>query len=353
MVEPSGWAIAHNLSEKVNCAIVVITLYIFLSHTQQKLQISGRMTFGLALFFVIIPYFFFGSSQGFEYLSAFFVVFILSQAEITHKVVRMSALIYAALGLFILHTYKNGTALKGWNDNAIAMTGLFSFVYFSIFLVAIRNQISFWIFNAVSVVYLYYLFSTDCRSGMAFSIIAIVGIIFTQRTKSILSQRWINIIMLNVPLIIAAIVVILTQSETFKELNTWSIKEFNKPIFNGRDDLWKALFDQWPQLIIVGTAKFKANYHNSAVAAISVFGLIAYILWISYFATCMHRFRQYLYDKIVFGCMLAFLIIFMQQSFDLGFIGPTPNYIPYTILGIGLGRIRTLNDNSYYLKGEE
>ena len=59
----------------------------------------------------------------------------------------------------------------------------------------------------------------------------------------------------------------------------------------------------------------------------------------------------YISDEIVFGSMLAFLIIYLQQSVDLGFISDCPNLLPYMILGIGLGRVRLLQKKKYHRYG--
>ena len=84
------------------------------------------------------------------------------------------------------------------------------------------------------------------------------------------------------------------------------------------------------------------NYHNSGVAAISVFGLAGYFCWIKFFSTNLNKLSYYISDNIVFGSILAFLLIFLQQSVDLGLIGEYPNLLPYAILGIGIGRVNNL-----------
>lgn len=123
----------------------------------------------------------------------------------------------------------------------------------------------------------------------------------------------------------------------------WSIINYGKTIFNGREILWDLAFSQFSQTYFIGTGKFMMNYHNSGLAALSVFGVLGYLLWFRYFNVNLVQLKRYVNDDIVFASMYAFCLIFLQQSVDLGFISPYPNLLPYMILGVGLGRIRYLS----------
>ena len=52
--------------------------------------------------------------------------------------------------------------------------------------------------------------------------------------------------------------------------------------------------------------------------------------------------KFFINDIYVYGCICAFIIIFLQQSVELGFIVKTPNLLPYMIIGLGAGRARYL-----------
>lgn len=341
-VEPSGWAKLLHLPEKINIIIGALSAIGFFAHYKKRLPISQWLFAGIILTLIIIPYVVSDTWQGASYSIALLTVYITSLCRVTDTVIKYTALIIAGLGLSVLFIYVYGSVLSGWNDNAISIVGLFSFLYFSIFLISRRKGTSFWLWNMVTLVYLYLLFQTDCRSGMLFSIIAVFGIYFAQRTRRLLSKRNVRLIILNMPLIISLIVIGIAASPYFPALDRWSWQNLDKGIFNARNELWEYAYQQLEKSYYIGTGKFMINYHNSGVAALSVFGILGYTCWIKFFSKCLSHIRAYISDKIIFGCMLAFLLIFMQQSFDLGFIAEYPNLLPYTILGIGLGRARML-----------
>lgn len=290
------------------------------------------------------------SWQGASYLVSFLTVYIVSQGEITHKVIRYTGLAIAGLGLIILLIYSRGSLLSGWNDNAMSMVGLFSFLYFSIFLILEKGTNKFWIWNIVTFIYIALLFGTECRSGMLFGIMSVVGILFSNKVINIFNKNWFPLLLLNLPLLIAFLVIWVSESSYFQELNDWSLQEFNKQIFNGRDTLWDYAIKLLEKSDYLGTGKFMMNYHNSGVAALSAFGIVGYISWILYFNNIFLQLRKYLKDEIVFGSLFAFCLIFLQQSLDLGLIAEYPNLLPYMILGVGLGRVRMLkNEELSYL----
>lgn len=343
-LEQSGWAATVRLPEKVNMIIAIISAIYYFRAPQNRLCISSGFVLLLVLSFIIFPYFLHNSTQGASYLVAFLVVYILSQADITGFVIKYSALIVGGFGLVVLNIFLTGSFLSGWNDNGISMVGLFSFAYFSIFLVLKNGTKQFWLYNVVTLLYLSYLFKMDCRSGMLFSVLIVVCIVFSSTVNHYLNNKSLRVLLLNLPLIIGFLVIWIASTSVFQGLDQWSMEEFHKPIFNGRDLLWNSAIEVLEKSYFIGTGKFLINYHNSAIAAISVFGVLGYICWIKFFSINLTRLSEYLSDSIVLGSMLAFCMIFLQQSVDLGFISQTPNLLPYAILGVGLGRVRYLEE---------
>ncbi len=344
-VEPSGWAMMFHLSDKINNLLLILSIIYFISSPSTRQRLPFWLVLLIILSFVILPVTLHDSWQGAPYLVSFLTVFIVSQGEITRKVIQSSGLAIAGLGLAILLIYAHGALLSGWNDNAMAMIGLFSFFYFSIFLIQTKGTYKFWIWNIITYAYLVLLFDTDCRSGMLFAIISVLGIIFSDKVNRFFTRSWSSFLLLNMPLIIAFMVISISRAGYFYELNSWSLQEFDKPIFNGREILWDFALKQLENENYMGTGKFILNYHNSGIAALSVFGIIGYASWILYFNTNLKQLKKYLDDDIVFGSFFAFCLIFLQQSVDLGFISETPNLLPYMILGVGLGRVRLLQNN--------
>lgn len=349
-VEPSGWAQAIHLPEKINIIILILSAMFYFVLPNKRQQIPSSLVLFIVFTFIVIPLVSINSWQGASYLVAFLIVYIVSQGKISPKVIKYSGLIIAGLGLAILLIYVKGSVLSGWNDNAMAMTGLFSFLYFSIYLIETKGKRIFWILNIITYFYLVLLLGLDCRSGMLFSIIAVVGIIYSGKTKKIFLHGGFTVFMLNIPLLISLLVIWIAQSDFFYELNLWSLKNYDKTIFNGRDSLWDLSFELLGKTNFIGTGKFLLNYHNSGVAALSVFGLLGYICWIKYFSLNINRMKRFISDEIVFASLFAFCLIFVQQTVDLGFISPTPNLLPYMILGIGLGRVRLLQRNRTVIK---
>lgn len=336
---------AFHLPEKINTVILIVSIYFFFCKPSTRPRIPVSIVLLIIISFILLPELLHDSWEGATYLISFLTIYFVSQGKITPKVIRYSGLIIAGLGLVVLFLYVRGTFLSGWNENAISMVGLFSFIYFSIFLIEKKGSFRFWIWNIISLVYVGLLFDTDCRSGMLFSIIAVAGIFYMNKTLAIFNKSWFIILLLNAPLIIALFVIWISESSYFSELNDWSLIRYGKPIFNGRENLWDYSFTLLEQSDYLGTGRFRINYHNSGMAALSVFGVLGYISWILYFKNFLNQLKPYILDNIVFGSFLAFCLIFLQQSVELGFISPTPNLLPYMILGVGLGRIRLLKES--------
>lgn len=342
-VEPSGWAMAIHLPEKISWTIALLAGGCLLISRNRKLQVPGPLVALLIVTFIIIPVIMADSWQGAEYLVAFLTVYLAAQGTITLKVIAVSGIIIAILGLVVLRIYVFGNILSEWNDNAISMVGLFSFVYFSMFLISKKGTMAFWLWNIVTAIYLWLLFKTECRSGMLFAVVAVVCIVYSGTVKKMLHGPKVRLLLLNIPLVLALAVILIASSSHFDALDRWSLESNGKGIFDGRDVLWDNALKLLAQTDYLGTGKFKFNYHNSGIAALSVFGVLGYICWVKYFCCNIKRLQRYIQDDIVYASLLAFLIIYLQQSVDLGLIYRTPNLIPYAILGIGLARIKMIN----------
>lgn len=345
-VEPSGWGEMMHLSDKCNWLIAIIaTLMYLIGHPFNRLPIKQTFFMAIVVLFAIIPYIVSDSSEGASYLVGFLATYIISQCKVEGFVIKYSAIIIALLGGYVLYVYISTDILSGWNDNAISITGMLSYLYFTIFLVTQKNGRNFWIWNIVTVLFIGMLSMTECRSALLFSVIAFLCILFSNRTKGILSNKKFQLLILNFPLLLSIIVIMISQTALHEQLEIWSIQNNGKGIFDGRDELWTKAYELLADSYYLGTGVFKINYHNSGVAAISVFGILGYICWIKFFSRMLTFMDPYIGDDIVFGCMVAFITIYIQQSFDLGLICPVPNLIPYAILGLGIGRVQLLRSH--------
>lgn len=342
LVNTSGWGMMMATPEKTNQLILALAALSLFRRSKTVIRLDPLLIFGLIATLVAIPIYLTGEWEGLDYFCALILVYVISRYKITASVIKPVCLAYAAGGLIILWIYLNGDILSGWNDNSISMVGLFSYLFFTIFLLLQNSRPKFIAWNIVTVIYLSYLYATNCRSGMVFSALAVACIIFRSRARKLLTHKFVDFLIINMPLIIAGIVIWIASTDYFQELNLWSLRNYNKLIFNGRDELWQYSFDLLAKSDYLGTGKFLINYHNSGVAAISVFGILGYLCWMCYFVSLLWQLRRYMRDPIVFGATLCFCLIFLQQSVDLGFIFSTSNLIPYVALGVACGRVNTI-----------
>ena len=188
----------------------------------------------------------------------------------------------------------------------------------------------------------------DSRSAIISIVIAIATIFFQKEMVAFLKKKYRLLFLLNIPLIIAVLVANITDQHLLDTLNKWSAHNTSKKtFFNGRNEIWMESFRELKKTTYLGIMYFQTNYHNSAVACLTAFGIGGYITWINSLYIIIKRCIRRLDDTYVYGSICAFFIIFVQQSVELGFITPTPNMIPYMCLGISLSRAKYTKRISY------
>ncbi len=344
-INTSGWGIA-NKTDQITIVVLVTWFLIVNSRAKTKLPLGGSNA-GLSIFtflsFILIPVVFHGSFEGVSYLTMILLVYCFSQSEVTKSFITISGYIIAGLGLATLFVFNRMDVLSGWNENQIAMIGLFSCLYYFISLsgrITLR-KITFGI--VISALYITMLLPTNARSSILFIILAIAIIYTNNAAIKLLGKKNAMFWSLSFPLFLAIMVVLFPNFSLFEHIKEISTSEFSKSsAFNGRDEIWKEAFQRLPKNYYLGVGEFKVNHHNSAVAILDVFGVIGYICWLKLLRKPLEVMKKYLADEIVFGCLISFLVIFWQQSLELGFVTPLPNMIPYMILGLGLGRVNTI-----------
>lgn len=281
--------------------------------------------------------------QSLEAFWCFLIVYIMSFTRPNIKALRMTAIAYGVLGLAILYIFDYMDILKGWNPNSIAMIGLYSFLVFTIPFFGMRGWRSFVLMPLIGAAYVILIWPTDSRSGI---IVVIATLVLMLRlipvTKILRSSKGIFLVLL-VPLAVAIFVCLLSLFGDISNLKQWSEETFQKDLFNGRDDLWIWGFQLLQEKFLFGHGSVTmANWHNSAIACLTGFGAVGYILWTRLFHLILKNGRHYVEDTSVAGAMTAFLVLFCHQSVELGLIGVSPMLIPYVILGILLGRVNYL-----------
>lgn len=278
-----------------------------------------------------------------EYMWVYLLVFFIGNISVDRKTVRYVGLCYGLLGLFVLFIYNYGSVLSGWNSNSIAMIGMQSFLVSLIPHFGIEKRKGKWLLLVMTILYMYFLYPTDSRSSLLFGIVGVLFTISFLSTQMVLKTQLQLIICLLLPLIVATVVVWISNTTLVQDLNTWSLLQFNKPLFNGRDEIWADGFKVIVKHFLCGTAKIHSGYwHNSAVACLTAFGVIGYTLWIRVFYVILDKGKPWRSDFIVVGATVVFLVLYVQQSVELGIFAPNPSLLPYAVLGILLARIKYL-----------
>ena len=205
-----------------------------------------------------------------------------------------------------------------------------------------RNKI---ILIILAVLFALLISSTDSRSGILFAFIGVLFAIGLLPRHSVTKNHLRTLFYLNLPLIIAVTVIIISNSSIMEGLNSWSYQEFEKPIFNGRDLLWKYGLELLRKTPLIGNGNLnEANWHNSAITCLVATGILGYGFWIASLGKIMDWARGFLRDYVVIGCFVSFLTLYVQQSVELGFISGNPTLLGYALLGVMLGRVRFLKE---------
>lgn len=340
LVNESGWGLSLQTGSKMNGLILLWAAYWCLVRNKRYVPRVGRgLSWSIFLVFVVVAYLVSHKWDGASYLVSFLAIYCFSNICLTEKELSLSSLIVGLMGAGLITVYRSTAILSGWNDNAIAMLTLFSFIYFSIHFNSVKAAWHKYLCWGIALWYALQLMATESRGAVLFMFAIVFLILYRQRARQLLSTRRFNALAIHLPLLIAIGTVVIAGTSYFQGLNAWSLSQFGKTIFNGRDELW---LDGFNDILLypLGRGDFTINYHNSAVACISVFGVVGYWLWSAFFKKCVDRLSLYVNDDMVYGCLCAFLVIYVQQSTELGFITPMPNMLPYMILGLGLGRVR-------------
>lgn len=345
----TGLGMAYKTTELAMLMAVVIAIVC----VAFRLAKDGDILVQPRYFYVIIPLVlvFAGNAilkgyrlTGLESLWPFLIVYILSFTRPNVTALRMTAVAYAAMGLVVLYVYSYTDILKGWNVNMIAMIGLFSFLVFTIPFYGMSGWRSFVLLPLVGTAYIMLLWPTESRSCII-AIIATLAIILrlVPVEKVLRSSVGLWIVML-VPLIIAIFISLFSIFGDISGLTQWSYETFNKPLFNGRDQIWMDGFIRMFQNPLFGTGNNNNSgyWHNSAMACLTAFGAVGYYLWVKLLRLILREGLPYVEDVCVIGSIAVFLVLYCHQSVELGVFAVSPSLLPYAILGILLGRVNYL-----------
>lgn len=351
LFQESGFGKSINIDEKAHWILIVISIIILIGKLVKNKDLSIRRSnftiFLLILIsFILFPYIFKKNTDGLGYLTAFLVCYIFSNLELNKSCIRIISFSYGILGIAFLAIYNYTTILKGWNSNSIAMIGFFSYAIFYIGFMQDKKLLSRLFILLVVVIYCSLLEVMNSRSSTIFTIISVLFVFNLFKPKKWFEKNKIVIVLLLVPLIIALIVCIVSNTELADSLNSWSRTNFRKPFFNGRDEIWQYGLKQLEKNALFGSGVLGNGWHNSAITCLTAYGIIGYVAWIALFKKIIDKGKGYFSDDYVCASLTAFFFIYCQQSLELGLIGTIPNFIPYLALGIMLGRIKYLKEQN-------
>lgn len=345
----SGFGQAYQTTERARIVIILLFLILIIfecKHESNHFWISRQdfLVFGLfSVLVVVISYIRNYGYMGAHYISVFMLVYILGKIRVHSSAMKWVSVIYMFLGILILYVFDYKSVLSGWNGNTIGMIGLYSFLIFLISFYDVKSIKNKLIIMGVAGIYAWLIGPTDSRSSILFAIIAVLFALSILPRKIILKNDKRYYTWLLLPLFIAICVVFVSHGSYMKYLDLWSLSKFNKPLFNGRNKLWESGFDILRKNVLLGSGTLEGNWHNCIVTALVAYGCVGCFLWVKTFQKILAKGRYWINDKIVSGCIITFIIMYIQQSVELGLINEKPNILPYIVLGIMLGRVRLLD----------
>lgn len=348
LLNDSGLGQTYQTTAKMRMLIMAIfLLVVIVENRKHKSQIRRNdiIIFGAMICVIGFGSFFknFGY-MGFHYTYVFLLIYIMSRISVKMIAVKMTGLAYVCLGMGILYIYAYGSILSGWNGNTIGMIGLYSFLIFLISYYDVKSIKSKIIVAVITVVYSVLIAETDSRASILFAVIAVLfAFSILPKTLIVKNDRryyfW-----LLIPLLIAILVVAISHSAYMERLDAWSVEKFQKTIFNGRDKLWESGFSLIYENLFFGGGSMQGNWHNCMITMFMAYGCVGGALWIMSIHRILAKGRNWIADRIVSGSIITFIIMYIQQSVELGLVSEFPNILPYVVLGMMLGRVKYLKE---------
>lgn len=347
LLNDTGLGKAYQITELVRIIIYLVCIVLVVFGCKRHRFLVDKRNFvifgGMVFVFVIISYIKGNGAMGLHYISTFLLVYIISKMNAYKVAVRLTGIVYVIMGMTVLYIYGYGNVLSGWNANTIGMIGLYSYLFFLISFYNVKNIRTIIAIIGVTVIYISLIGITDSRSSILFAVIAVLFSISIIPRKFIMKTNRRYYLWLLVPLFIAIGVVKISHGVYMENLNIWSLQEFKKPLFNGRDELWEEGFQVLFENILFGRGDLSGNWHNCIITVLTAYGIVGGILWVMALQQILSKGRKWINDTIVSGCIITFIVMFIQQSVELGLISENPNLLPYITLGIMLGRVKLLN----------
>ncbi len=339
----SGIGIAYNVYGMAQFLVLGLTAYHII--ISENFAVISKKLLAFCCFFVLVSlytYFKYGASM-WEYVWLYLLVPLIALLPVEEKQMRYVSLIYGCLGMAVLFLVNYGGIFSGWNPNSLAMVAFFSFAVMIMAFNNVKKPIVFVGLGLYFILYYQWTGVLNSRSSVLFTIIMLLCVVGVIPMQKWLKSSRLLLILLLVPLILAVFLAYIISAETTARLDAWSLEKFEKTIFNGRDYFARWGFAVFWERPFFGSGNLSmANWHNSSITMLTGGGIVGYVIWIYANYFILKRGIPYLDDFIVRGLMIGFLAIWLQQSVELGIVANKANAIPYAMLGLLWGRIRTL-----------
>lgn len=299
------------------------------------------LTLGVALVIGLWPATQGYKTQGFEFAWRLALPYVIGMLALSRRDIRTIGFICGLFGLTVVVARLYFGVFENWNRNSIAMAGFLGCAVCSAApWESWGGKMLHKILLVVMTLMILQLESRSCIAGMVILVVFAFGIL---KRDIFVRKNWVRRLILLFPILVAVGTVLFQNSQLFDSLNEWSMQYFSKPIFNGRNTIWEHGMEVIGQNPILGTGKIENGYwHNCAITCMAAFGAVGYGLWLLYFENTMSDACQWPEDPCLICCIVAFLTIMIQQSFELGLVSTGGSMLPYLIVGMMLGRIRYL-----------
>lgn len=338
----TGFGVGYDIIGKVKLLILALFLYcIVVHHNKYNFNLGTAFAAFLVVYMIIINESRNGRSIE-NYIWVWLLIPILKMFPVKTAQFKLIGLAYGVAALGVLLIGNVTSIFARWDGNTVSMVQFFSYTVFMASLSDTKEKKNIRRIVLYSVIYLYLLNAFESRSAQLFSIVMLLCVLSVIPFRKCFGKPLIMMALLF-PLIMAVVIVLIKDLPIVETLNDWSYDTFNKPIFNGRDMIWEMGFETWKKALVIGNGNLaQYSYHNSAITALVGAGTVGYTILIGVSYKILSHAKKWINDSVVYGLATAFLVIWMQQSVELGLISSAPNVIPYMILGLLYARINTL-----------
>lgn len=338
----SGLGTAYDVYGKAKLLTIAVFLFLFVFRGKfHRISYPMMLALGIMVLGCLVHYLRYEQTVQ-DFLWVYLLIPLISCLPVEKEQMRWVSLMYGVLGGAVLFVANYGTLFRGWNSNSIGMIAFFSYMVFIGAFSELRDRRAIFVLLVYSVIYFWWLGTLNSRSSALFSAVAFLCVFSVVPLRQMLRVKQSLTWILLVPVILAIVIVTVKDWDFVQSLNEWSGRQFGKRIFNGRENLWAwGLRDLW-EAPVFGHGVFGWNFHNSSVTILYGSGLAGFALWIQGTKNLVRRALPRLDDSVIYGLLIAFLMIWLQQSLELGLVAVQANVVPYGIFGLLLGRVKTL-----------